>query len=166
MRAPRLLISSWADLMRLHLHCRVQLIAWQRISVTRCTRCNASKLGITGTSLTPALRLQNLSNVTACSRLHTLRSLIFIAVSVHRIWGLLPRTILHLSWKLIRFCPTVNCPAIHSTDDIALPPRSSTCAILEVYKSLIGTAAHCSVGRVVEMQIWQSTRLACCPMPI
>ena len=52
-------------------HWRVQLIARQRISVTRCTRCTASKfkLGITATSLTP-MRLQNLSKVTACSRFH------------------------------------------------------------------------------------------------
>lgn len=67
--------------MRLHLQCRVQLIARQRISVTRCTPCHASKLGITGASLTPALRLQNLSNVTASSRSHTLHCNEVVALS-------------------------------------------------------------------------------------
>ena len=128
-------------------------------AVTRCTPCLlASKLGITGASLTPALRLQNLSNVTACSRLHTLQcNQLVKVVALSDIHSCTPDMGIAAShytftppfmeikagfaqkWTVLLYIPLI------SSDGIALWTRSSTCAILEVCKSLVGTAAHHTV---------------------
>ena len=156
------------------MHCRFHLITRHRRSVTRCTRCHASELSITGTSLTPALRLQNLSNVTVCSRLHMQHmqcnevmkvvvvyvwggsSLIFIAI--HRIWGLLqPRNPPFVSLHPVLPNSELSC---YSIPLIPLLSWHST-AITAQKHSVRSTTLL-----LLEMQISQSTKLCCRSIPL